>query len=476
MDEHPADLDLATVAAAIRERRLTSVAVTEACLERIAAQQPRLNCFISVEADDALAAAAGADADLESGRLRGPLHGVPLAHKDMFYRAGIVSTFGSKICRDYVPTYTGTLMKRLDGAGAITVGTLNMCEFAIGPTGHNDHFGHCRNPWNTDHISGGSSSGSGAAVAARVLHGSFGSDTGGSVRLPAGMCGVVGLKATYGVISRHGGMPRCWSLDVFGPLTRTVRDAAILLTAVAGPDPADATTAAAPVRDYVAPLDTADGRLDGLRIGIPANVLMPDVEPANRVVLDQALDDLRRLGATVVEVTMPDSKRLHTLTNIVNKSEAAALHEEWVRQRPGDYAVSALSRVEAGFHIPATEYLNALRLRPRILAEFTTAVFEPADVLFTPVLTGSVPTIAETDISRAGDAPGIVDSVTRCTRWVSFLGLPAMTLCSGYDSGGLPVSFQIVGRAFDEPTLLRVGAAYQAVTDSHRRHPPTENS
>ena len=474
MDEHPADLDLATVAAAIRERRLTSVAVIEACLERVAEQQSRLNCFIAVEGEEALAAAAGADADLAAGHLRGPLHGVPLAHKDMFYRAGKVSTFGSKICRDYVPSYTGTLIKRLDAAGAITIGTLNMCEFAIGPTGHNDHFGHCRNPWNTDHISGGSSSGSGAAVAARLVHGSFGSDTGGSVRLPAGMCGVVGLKATYGVVSRYGGMPRCWSLDVFGPLARTVRDAAIMLTAVAGPDANDSTTVSAPVRDYAASLDGAESRLHGLRVAIPANVLIGDVEPAIRPPIDRALDDLRRLGAEVVEVTMPDSKRLHDLTNIVNKSEAATLHETWVRERPGDYAVSALSRVEAGFHIPATEYLNALRMRPRILAEFSAAVFERADVLFTPVLTGSVPTLAETDITRAGDAPGIVDSVTRCTRWVSFLGLPAMTLCCGFDDGGLPISFQLVGRAFDEPTLLRVGAAYQAATDWHHRCPPSD--
>ena len=476
VDENLADLDLAAVAAAIRDRQVTSVAVVEACLQRITDHQPRLNAFISVEAEAALDAAHGADGDLADGRLRGPLHGVPLAHKDMFYRAGMVSTFGSKICRDYVPSYTGTLMTRLDAAGAITVGALNMCEFAIGPTGHNGHFGHCRNPWNIDHISGGSSSGSGAAVAARVLHGSFGSDTGGSVRLPAGMCGVVGLKATYGVISRYGGMPRCWSLDVFGPLARTVMDAAILLDAVAGPDDNDPTTASAPVRDYVAPLAKEAADLRGLRVGVPVNVLLPEVEPGIRPTLDAALDDLRALGAEIVEVTLPDTKRLHALTNIVNKAEAAALHEPWVGERPQDYATSALSRVEAGFHIPATDYLDAIRLRPRILEEFAAAVFGSADVLFAPVLTGPVPTIAETDITQAGDAPRIVDSVTRCTRWVSYLGLPAMTLCGGFDGTGLPISFQLIGRAFDEPTLLRVGHAYQGATDWHRRAPQMEDT
>ena len=462
-------MTLAAASAAVRTRAASSVEMVNACLARIERVQPTLNCFISIEAEEALAAAERADAEIARGEWRGPLHGVPLAHKDMFYRAGRVSTFGSAILRDYVAEYTSTVMARLADAGAVHLGGLNMAEFAAGPVGQNDHFGQVRNPWSADRIPGGSSSGSGAAVAARACFGSLGSDTGASCRLPGAMCGVVGLKPTYGLVSRHGALARCWSLDCIGPLARTARDAAMILQAVAGRDENDPTTARDGVPDYVAGLE---GGVEGLRVGVPGNHLYPDVDPELRPVLEAALSALRDLGCELVDVDMPDPDRMYALTEVIHKCEAAALHDEWIRTRPRDYAISVRARLEAGYFLPATRYIQAQRLRPRVLSEFDEAVFACADVLFTPVTSIPVPRIEDVAITRSGDAPRIVETMTRCTRWVNYLGLPALSVPCGFTENGLPVGFQLVGRPFDESLLLRLTESYQSETDWHARTPP----
>ena len=463
------DMTLAEASAALRAKTVSSVELVRACLDRAQHVQPAVNCFISIEAEDALLAAEQADAEISREEWRGPLHGIPLAHKDMFYRSGKVSTFGSKIFRDYVPDFTSTVMDRLSGAGAIYLGSLNMAEFATGPVGQNDHFGQIRNPWNTEHVSGGSSSGSGAALAARACFGSMGSDTGGSCRLPAGMCGVVGLKPTYGLISRHGGLPRCWTLDCFGPLARTARDVAMILQVVAGEDEYDPTTNRDPVPDYASAL-SGDGR--GLKIGLPSNHLYPDVDLRLRPALAEALGHLRSMGCEIIDLEIPDPERIYDLTNVINKSEAATLHDEWLRARPDDYSISVRARMEAGYFIPATRYIQAQRLRPRILAEFGEAVFEKVDVLFTPVTLIPVPRIEEANISQSADAPRIIDAITSCTRWVSYLGVPALSVPCGFTEQGLPVGFQVIGRPFQESTLLRLADAYQSETDWHTRTPP----
>ena len=462
------ELTLTEASEALRTRALSSVELVRACLARAQHVQPVINSFISIEAEDALQAAEEADAEISQGTWRGPLHGIPLAHKDMFYRAGKVSTFGSEIFRDYVPDYTSTVMERLADAGAIYLGSLNMAEFATGPVGQNDHFGQIRNPWNPEHVSGGSSSGSGATVAARACFGSLGSDTGGSCRLPAGMCGVVGLKPTYGLVSRHGGLPRCWSLDCFGPLARTARDAATLLQVLAGYDVRDPTTNPDPVPDY---LENLSGDIRGLKVGVPTNHLYPDVDPQLKPALDAALGTLKGLGCEIVDLEMPDPERIYDLTNVINKCEAAALHDEWIRSRPEDYSISVRARMEAGFFVPATRYIQAQRLRPRVLMEFDEAVFTRADVLFTPVTSIPVPRIEEAAITRSADAPRIIDAVTRCTRWVSYLGYPALSVPCGFTELGLPVGFQVVGQSFQESTLLRLADAYQSETDWHTRAP-----
>lgn len=461
-------MTLAEASAALGRKSVSSVELVRACLARVEQMQPRINCFISIEAEDALKAAECADKEIMRSERRSALHGVPLAHKDMFYRAGKVSTFGSKIFRDYSPNFTSTVMARLRDARAIYLGGLNMAEFATGPVGQNDHFGHIRNPWNLEHVSGGSSSGSGAAVAARVTFGSVGSDTGGSCRLPAGMCGVVGLKPTYGLVSRHGGLARCWTLDCFGPIARTARDVAMILQAIAGYDEQDPMTAHDPVPDYV---DGLNGDVRGLRVAVPRNHLYPDVDPRLKPLLAGALDDLMDLGCQIIELDIPDPEHTYNLTNIINKSEAAALHDDWVRRRPDDYSISVRARLEAGFFIPATRYLQAQRLRPRFLAEFNAAVFSKADVLFTPVTSIPVPRFEEASISRSADAPRIIDAVTRCTRWVSYLGLPALSVPCGFTNLGLPVGFQVIGQPFNEALLLRLADAYQSVTDWHAYEP-----
>src|SRR5688572_31945974 len=264
-NDDPALWDLSEVADAIAAKRVSSVEATEACLARIELWQPRVNAFLRLYKDKALAQARAMDAELAAGKRRGPLHGVPMAHKDMYYRKGELSTGGSAIRKDWRPSTTATVLDKLDRAGVVELGFLNMAEFAAGPTGHNVHHGHCRNPWDQARITGGSSSGSGASVAARLIYGALGSDTGGSIRLPASACGVVGMKATYGRVSRAGAVARSWSLDHVGPLTRTVRDNARMLGIVAGRDPDDSTTSEKPVPDYEALLD---GGVRGLRIGV----------------------------------------------------------------------------------------------------------------------------------------------------------------------------------------------------------------
>lgn len=462
-------LSLAELASALKTRRISSVEATRACMSAIERAQPRLNCFISVEPEAALAQAKQADHEIAKGAWRGPLHGVPFAHKDMYYRAGKISTCGAKIRRNYVAKVTATVQERLAAAGALYLGGLNMSEFAAGPTGHNEYFGHCHNPWNPAHITGGSSSGSAAAVAARLVHGSMGSDTGGSVRLPAGMCSVTGIKPTYGLVSRYGVMPRCWSLDVMGPLARTAEDCALMLQAVAGQDDRDPVTAIHAVPDYAVALKAG---VRGLKIGVPTNPLFAEAHPEVQAALEASLARYRELGATVMELELPDPRLTYALTNLVNKAEAATIHGAWVRTRREDYSLSAVNRFEAGFHIPATQYLDTLRLRGSMLRDFVERVFGKVDIVHMPVLGIPVPTIEETEIRSTERVPELMERITRYTRWVSILGLPAISVPCGFSSSGLPIAFQLLGRPFSERTLLRAAHAYQQATDWHRRAPP----
>jgi aspartyl-tRNA(Asn)/glutamyl-tRNA(Gln) amidotransferase subunit A len=462
------DLDLVGAAEAIRTRQASSVEVTSACIRQVERLQPTLNCFISVEPDEALAAARRADDEIGRGVVRGPLHGVPLAHKDMLYRAGRVSTCGSKIRKDFTPGYTATVHARLDAAGAVNLGTLNMSEFAFGPTGHNAHWGHCRNPWNPEHITGGSSSGSGSAVAGRLVYGALGSDTGGSVRLPAGICGLAGLKPTQARVSRYGVMPLSFSLDQVGPLARSVRDCARLLSVIAGFDPQDPTSSTIPIEDYESRLS---GGARGIRIGVPTSHFYEGIADDVRACIEKSLEIYRSLGAEIVEVTVPHLDVLDALSNIVMTSEAATIHGEWLRTRPGDYQEQVRHRIMAGLFYPATKYIEALDLRPKITADVIEAVFSRADVLHAPLLHQPVPRIDDTDLGGSAEGHAVVGGLTRLTRPLNYLGLPGLSVPAGFSDNGLPVAFQLLGRPFAESMLLRLGHAFQSETDWHRRRP-----
>jgi aspartyl-tRNA(Asn)/glutamyl-tRNA(Gln) amidotransferase subunit A len=465
----PALMSLAQAAAAIRARQLSSVEATQAALARIAHWQPRLNCFIALDAEGALKQAAALDADLARGRIRGALHGVPLAHKDMFYRAGRISTCGSEIRRHWVAGTTATVLERLDAAGAVDLGALNMSEFAAGPTGHNEHFGHCRNPFNPAHLTGGSSSGSGAAVAARLVYGALGSDTGGSIRLPAAANGVIGLKPTYGRVSRYGAMARAWSLDHVGPLTRTAEDCALMMAAIAGHDPNDGAISHEPVPDFTAGL--ADG-IKGLRVGVVTEADGAAVDEEVRGALAASVEVLRSLGAETVPVRLAHLMEWYYFADTISKCEGATIHARWLRERPQDYSGHVRTRLEAGLVLPATRYIEALSARGRHVAEFLDSVMAGIDVLHCPAIPIPIPTIAETDVEGTGEAVlALVGRITQYTRPFNFLGIPTISVPCGFTGNGLPVAFQVAAKPFAEPLLLRVAHAYQAATDFHEQVP-----
>ncbi|MEC5293280.1 amidase [Aurantimonas sp. C2-3-R2] len=389
---HPAEMTLYETGSAIRCKQLSALEVAQACLERIEAIEPSVNAFIEVEAERLTRGAIAADAELARGRYRGPLHGIPLAHKDMFYRRGRVSTCGSRARFLQPATSTATVLQRLDGAGALCAGFLHMTEFAIGPTGHSEQFGACRNPWNLEHVPGGSSSGSAAAVAARLVYGSLGSDTGGSVRVPAAACSVVGLKPTNGRVSRHSIMPRAWSLDTVGPIGRSVRDVAILLQVIAGEDPEDPTSSSRLPDDYVAATEASP---TGLRLGLPRCYGLNEACSETRAALDDAVLVFRSLGINILDVDVPDPAEIFPLADTIAKCEAATIHGQGLRENPEDYSAHARARIDAGFHIPATRYLEAQSLRGRFLRDYCETVFSKVDALLMPALLGPIPRLDE---------------------------------------------------------------------------------
>jgi aspartyl-tRNA(Asn)/glutamyl-tRNA(Gln) amidotransferase subunit A len=467
MSSEPALMSLVAVAKAIADKKVSSREVTRSCLHRIAQWQPRLNAFMAIESEQAMAAADEADAALARGNNRGPLHGVPLAHKDMYYEAGKVVTCGSLIRRDFVPKTTSTALQRLKDAGTVRLGSLQMVEFAYGPTGHNAHYGAVHNPWNVEHITGGSSSGSGSAVAARLTYAALGSDTGGSIRMPAHFCGITGLKTTVGRVSRAGAMPLSQSLDTVGPLAQTVEDCALLLGLMAGADPEDPTASARPVPDY---MEATRGAVKGFRIGVPTAFYVDDLDTEVARVLDETIATLKKQGAEIVQVELPDQRQLTAACQLVLAAEAAAFHKRWMIERPQDYGPQVLMRLQNGLAIPAVSYLEAMRWRGPALAAYLAAV-AGTDAVLAPVAPVPAPTIAESDVGNSDGAEAVIQRLTRFTRPVNYLGLPSLSIPTGFSRNGLPVGMQLIGRAFDEATLLQIGAAFQRATDFHARVP-----
>ena len=378
------------------------------------------------------------------------------------------STCGSLIRRDFVATSTSTALQRLKDAGSIRLGSLQMVEFAYGPTGHNYHHGAVHNPWKSGHITGGSSSGSGSAVAARLTFAALGSDTGGSIRMPAHFCGVTGLKVTWGRISRAGAMPLSQSLDTVGPLARTVEDCALLLGLMAGADPEDPTASLAPVPDYMA---ATAASIKGLKIGVPTSFYVDELDADVAKALDETIALLKREGADIVKVELPDQRQLSAACQIVLATEAAAYHKRWLIERPQDYGPQVLMRLQNGLAIPGVLYLEAMRWRGPALAAHIAATSD-VDAVLAPVAPVAAPTITESDVGNSPNAEAVIQRLTRFTRPINYLGLPSLSIPSGFNPKGLPIGMQLVGRSFDEATLLTIGAAFQRATDFHEKVPP----
>jgi aspartyl-tRNA(Asn)/glutamyl-tRNA(Gln) amidotransferase subunit A len=465
----PERATLVVAAAALAQGAVSAEELTRACLARARRLNATLNCFVRIEDEAALAAARRADAARAAGRLLGVLHGVPIAVKDMFYDPARETSSGSAIRRGFRGAPRATAVARLETAGAIVLGALNMTEFALGPTGHNPFYGPCRNPWNPEHIAGGSSSGSGAAVAARIAFGTLGSDSGGSIRLPAAANGILGIKPTYGRVPRSGAMPLSWSLDHVGPLARGAADLARLLRVIAGPDPLDPTASRRAVPDYEALLGAG---VAGLRLGVPRAHFFDAVEPGVARALEAALATLEGAGARRVAVAVPAAEHLTDLGRALLYSEAAALHGHWLRTRGQDYSPQVRARLATGLAIPAAAYAEALQLRAPLLRRFCDEVFGACDVLVTPALAIEVPTLAATDVGAGTAMWGTIAELLECLSPFNYLGVPALSVPVGFTTGGLPAAMQLVGRPFAEATLLGVAATYQRLTDWHERLPP----
>lgn len=463
-----AELSMTEAADAFARGDVTAMALLDATLHRLEQHGAKINAVIRLDREEARVAAAAQDQARKSGAKLGKLAGVPMMHKDMYYRAGKVSTCGSRIRKDFVPDVTATVLQRLEAAGAVDLGTLNMAEFAQNPTGHNAHFGDAMNPWNAAHCTGGSSSGSGAIVGGRIVTAALGSDTGGSIRLPAAMCGVTGLKPTQTRVPRTGVMPLSFSCDNVGPLCRTARDAARFLAVTAGACPGDPTSSKEPVPDYEAGLN---GDIRGLRVAVCKPWFFDAIEAPVLKGFEAAIAVLKGLGATVETVSPESLFAVTTYTGIVSRVEGATIHQQWMRERPGDYAIHLSARIYGGNAIPATAYLEALSRRGPLLRRFCDEALGRFDLVATPALRSRVPTRAETDIDADPDNWDRFMDLSRNTRPFNYLGLPTISIPAGFDDRGLPLGLQLAARPFAEARLLQVADAYQRETDWHRRTP-----
>ncbi len=459
--------DLARLIAA---KEVSPVEVVQAHLDRIASLDGQIKSYLTVMGDSALEAAKAAEAAVMAGERLGPLQGVPVGLKDVYRTRGVRTTGGSRILANWIPSEDATVVSRLAGAGAIMLGKLNMHEFAYGPEGLNPHYGTPWNPWDVKvhRICGGSSSGSGAAVAAGLCPGALGSDTGGSIRIPSSLCGLTGIKPTYGRVSRAGVLPLAWSLDHVGPMCRTAADCALMLGALAGYDPRDPTTSVLPVPDYGSALT---GEIKGLRVGLLRGFFLDSAGAAERQAVEQAVKALEGLGASVHEVNLETMPLAAGASYAVISAEAYAYHEPWIKTRPGEYGGDVRDRLLAGAFVSGADYLKGQRVRALIRTEVDAALAGLA-VLVGPTLPVAAPAVGTGEVEINGQRQPLRPSLIRFTRPFNLTGHPAASVPCGLTPEGLPVGLQIVGRPFDEATVLRVADAYQGATNWHTRRPP----
>ena len=457
-------LTIAEAAAKLRSGEVTSSELVEASLDRIAETDGTLNAVITLLADEARAMAAQADGEIADKRWRGPLHGIPIGHKDIYSTAGVRTTCHSRLLAENVPAEDAETVARLKAAGAIVVAKLATHEFAFGGPSYDLAWPPARNPWNPEHVPGGSSSGSGAAVAAGLCAAAMGSDTGGSIRSPAGLCGIVGLKPSYGRLSRRGIYPLSWTQDHAGPMTRTVEDGALMMQALAGYDALDPASVDAPVPDFAAALKRP---VAGLRLGIARSWYAEAADAETCALIDGVADALRGAGLEVRDIDLPDVRDFHACGRIVILAEAYGIHRPTLAAAPEKYGQFFRDRVRLGAFVSAADYLAALRVR-RQLTDATLAAMAKArvDVLLTA--------------NQYGPAEPFADSQTTfpffkkpyLTMPFNVTGMPALTVCAGFSASGLPIGAQLAGRPFEDDTLLAVGHAYETARGDLGRRPP----
>ncbi|MEJ2865546.1 amidase [Actinomycetospora flava] len=462
------DRTLTDSADLVAARELSPVALMEATLERIAAIEGT-HAYISVAGEQALEVARASKTMIDAGHRIGPLHGLPIALKDNIDVAGEVTTAGSRVLADHRPAADATVVRRLRAAGAIVVGKTNMHEFAWGGTSANPHYGFVTNPWDTSRMPGGSSGGSGVAVATRACAAALGTDTGGSVRLPSALNGVTGLRPTIGRVSNAGVVPLAWSMDTVGPMARTAADCALLFSVLAGPDPDDAGSVEHPVADYVGAL--ARG-VDGIRLGVIEGYSLHHLQPAVDKAVREALGVFASVGARAVDVAVDDIEGNISAQLTVEAAEPSTYHQRWLRERPDDYGEDVRLLLEAGELLLATQYLQAQRYRA-LLRRQTLAALAHAEVLVCPTLPFTATPLGEVTVEIDPGAPeDMLSAIMQFTGLPSLTGLPAISVPCGFDPDGLPIGLQLIGRPFEEATLLRAAAAFQGATAFHEQVPP----
>ncbi len=445
------------MAAAIASKKVSSLEVTEAALARLEKAHEKCNAVVAFENEEALAAARKADQAVAAGQGDGPLHGVPLAHKDMFDRVGKVPSWGGNIRPDKPATEDATLLARLKAAGSHQVAALHLTEFAYGPIGHNYVLGHARNPWNPEHVSGGSSSGTGMSIATGCIPAGLGSDTAGSLRLPASACGITSLKPTWSLTSPAGAMALAPSLDAVGPMARHASDLALLMSVMAGHDPRFGLSSQRAVPDYVA---AANKSPSGIKVGIDEK-LIAEADASVQARMQTALQALEATGSERVAIEIDNWQVLDHLAQLVQLSEAAALHANFLRNRVDDYGPQVRTRVEFGHFVSAHDFQTALRARGTMLKKLLDEVYNKCDVVMLPNFAGPIPTIAELDVGGGPQLMAALGKVMKYSRPLNYLGLPALTLPYPASAGELPNGFQLMGRPFAEARMLSIGTAYQ---------------
>ena len=467
------DLNYASIgelAPRIRSGELSPVELTQATLDRIERLEPQLNAFLEVFSESALTQAREAEAEIASGGYKGPLHGITIALKDLIDVEGTVTTGGSTILKDNMATSDATVTRLLKEAGAIIIGKAALVEFAMGATGVNPHYGASHNPWNLERICCGSSMGSASAIAGGLAVGALGSDTGGSIRMPASVTGIAGLKPTYGRISRAGVLDLSWSCDHVGPMTRTVADCAHMMNVLAGYDPADPASSEQTVPDFTSGIDQG---FKGLRVGVPKEFFFEDVDPEIEAAVRAGIDLMEREGASVSEVSMPWVALGRTINIALLGSEAGALHRELVQERGHELSPAIRARLESAIVMPASGYIDAQRARRKFIKQMDEAMID-LDVLITPSVPIQTPTIAEcTPPPGSPDAPGGAN-LTQFTGVFDTTGQPSLSLNCGFTKDGMPIGMMINGRVFDEVSVLRAGAAFERAAGLLERRPPID--